>query len=324
VATVNTVSGPVSSDDLGRTYMHEHVFCVSPEMQFHWPGYHGWDEEEAIERARVTLRRLHQEHGVDTILDPTVPGIGRNVPAVARALEGTGLNAIVATGWFVTNELPFTFVMWGMDGRIDELVRLFTHDFEVGLDGTGIKPGVIKCSTDRLGLTPDVEALLRAAARTHVKTGLPITTHTEFSNESGLMQQEIFKQEGVDLEAVVIGHCNQSNDIGYIEKLIDGGSFVGFDRCGVESPVAPLEAQLDTLAELCRRGYADHVVLSHDNVLFLDVMPDGSMESLVPDYPYGHVDAKVLPGLRAREVSEADINTMLLDNPRTFFGRTRG
>lgn len=323
MASVNTVSGPINSDDLGLTYMHEHVFCVSPEMQFHWPGWHGWDEDEAVARARVELRRLHDEHRVDTILDPTVPGIGRNIPAVARAVEGTGLNAIVATGWFVTNELPFAFVMMDLEGRIAELERLFTRDFEVGLDGSDVKPGVIKCSTDRVGLTPDVEALLRAAARTHVSTGLPITTHTEFSSESGLIQQEIFKQEGVDMGAVVIGHCNQSNDLGYIERLIDDGSFVGFDRCGVESAVAPLETQLDNLAELCRRGYADRVILSHDNVLFLDVMPDGSMDSLVPDYPYGHIDARVRPGLRARGVSDADVSTMLVDNPRTYFGRTR-
>jgi phosphotriesterase-related protein len=322
VALVNTVAGAVSSEELGLTYMHEHIFCVSPEMQYHWPGYQGWNEDEAVAQGREALRALREEHGVDTIVDPTVPGLGRNIPAVARAVEGTGVNVVVATGWYIMGELPFTFFGKDMDGKIAELVRLFTHDVEVGLDGTDIKPGVIKCSTDRQGVTPDIEALLRAAARTHLATGLPITTHSEFSNESGLMQQRIFAEEGVDLGAVVIGHCNQSNDLGYLERLIENGSFLGFDRCGIESPVAPLETQIDNLAELCRRGYADRIVLSHDNLVFLDVMPVDVVATFMADFPYGHIDARVLPGLRERGVGEDAITTMLVENPRSYFSRT--
>jgi phosphotriesterase-related protein len=322
MATVNTVLGEVSSDDLGVTYMHEHIFVVNPEMQFYWPGYQGWSEDEAVEKGRVALRRLHEEYGVDTVLDPTVAGLGRNIRAVARALEGTGLNVVAATGWYTYNELPFTFFAKDLDGRTAELERLFVQDFEEGLEGTSIKPGVIKCSTDKPGLTTDIEALLRASARAHKRTGLPITTHSEYTNESALIQQKIFLEEGVDMSAVVFGHCNQSNDLGYMEKLIETDSYIGFDRCGIESPVANHEAQLDNLAELCRRGHADHVVLSHDNMVFIDLMPLEALERMMAHFPYGYIHAETLPGLRERGVSEEDINTMLVENPRNFFGRT--
>jgi phosphotriesterase-related protein len=324
VAIVNTVLGEVSSDELGVTYMHEHIFVVSPEMQYYWPGYQGWDEEQAVEEGRAALKKLHDEHGVDTILDPTVAGLGRNVRAVARAVEGTELNVVVATGWYVVNELPFTFFMKDQEGKIAELEMLFTRDYEEGLEGTSIKPGVIKCSTDVAGLTSDVDALLRACARVHVKTGLPITTHTDYSNEGGLMQANVFREEGVDMSAVVIGHCNQVGDLGYIETLIETGAYIGFDRCGIESPAAPLDAQIDNLAELLRRGYAEHIVLSHDDMLFVDLLPPGVLAQLIPNYPYGYLDAQMLPGLRERGVSEAHITTMLVDNPRRYFGRGTG
>ena len=323
MTTINTVSGVTDSDKLGVTYMHEHIFVVNPEFQHYWPGYHGWDEEEYVEKARAALRRLHDESGVDTVLDPTVPGIGRNIRAVARAVEGTGLNVIVATGWYIYSEFPVTMYFRGQDEKIRDLTRLFMRDVEEGLEGTDIKPGVIKCSIDHPGLTPDVETLLRASARTHVQTGLPITTHSEASNESGLIQQEIFKREGVDMGAVVIGHCNQSGDLGYLERLIENGSFIGFDRCGLESPVANLEQQLDNLAELCRRGYADRIVLSHDNMVFLDWMAPGTYESLVRHFPYGFIHTETLPGLRERGVRDDDINTMLVENPRVYFATTR-
>lgn len=320
---VNTVSGPVDVADLGVTYMHEHIFIVNPELQHYWPGYQGWDEAKYVERAHAALVNLHEQYGVSTVVDPTVAGLGRNIGAVQRASDGTGVNVVAATGWYIYNELPFTFSRKDLDGKIAELEMLFTRDVDEGLEGTTIRPGVIKCSTDRQGVTEDVEALLRAAARTHLKTGLPITTHTNYTNEGGLLQQKILSEEGVDMAAVVIGHCNESGDLGYLEKLLAAGSLIGFDRCGLESPAAPLENQLDNLAELCRRGYSRQVVLSHDHAIFLDFMAPGSFETRLPDHPYGHIQARTLPGLRERGVTDAQINHMLVDAPRAYFSRNR-
>jgi phosphotriesterase-related protein len=323
MANINTVLGVVDSEELGVTYMHEHVLVVSPEFQHYWPGYAGWDREVLVERARTTLKALHDDYGVDTILDPTVAGLGRNIRAVADAAEGTGINVIVATGWYTYSELPLTFWSKDHEGRIDELVRLFMMDIEQGLEGTSIKPGVIKCSTDQPGLTPDVEAILRAAARTHLQSGLPITTHTSYINESGLLQQQIFKEEGVDMEAVVIGHCNESNNLDYMTRLIEAGAFIGFDRCGMHSDVAPLDVQVANLAELCRRGLADHIVLSHDDAVYFDMVPPETLAKIKLDYPYGHLEKAMLGQLREAGVTDDQIHTMFVENPRRYFGRTK-
>jgi phosphotriesterase-related protein len=321
---VDTLAGPVDVDALGVTYMHEHVFIVSPEMQWYWPGYGGWSEDFDVERARGFLLRLRDDFGCETLVDPTVAGIGRNIRAVARALDGLGINLIAATGWYIYNELPFTLSAKDQDQKIETLRNLFLADVERGLEGTGIKPGVIKCAIDKHGLTPDVEAVIRAAARAHLETRLPIMTHTDPASRNGLDQQRIFREEGVDLAAVVIGHCNESDDLGYLEGLIENGTYIGFDRCGFDTeltrPGIPThEHQIDNLAELVRRGHADRIVLSHDSACFLDVRSREALER--KGVPYSFLHERTLPGLRERGVSERDIEQMLIGNPREYFSR---
>src|SRR5207253_1690548 len=124
---------------------------------------------------------------------------------------------------YTFNELPH---YWGGRGPgtgpngTDPMVELFVRDIVEGIAGTGIKAAIIKCATDRPGVTPAVERVLRACAVTHRRTGAPITTHTLAAARRGLEQQAIFKSEGVDLSRVVIGHSGDTDDLGYLEELI--------------------------------------------------------------------------------------------------------
>lgn len=162
--------------------------------------------------------------------------------------------------------------------------------------------------------------MLRAAARAHVRTGVPIMTHTDPSNQGGLDQQAIFAEEGVDPGAVVIGHCNWTTDLGYLEKLIGNGSSIGFDRCGMAVPGADLDQQRGVLVELCRRGHASKIVLGHDQAVYVPILPKEVLDA-IPDGLFGYIGTSLLPQLRADGVSEADIHAMLVDNPRAFFSR---
>lgn len=325
MATVNTLSGPLDVDDLGRTYMHEHIFVVNQELQKYWPGYAGWDEDKVVEFARQSLIRLRQDFGCESILDPTVAGLGRDIRAMARAAEGTGVNVVPATGWYVYSDLPFAFYMKTLDEKIDVLTELFVADAEEGLEGTSIKAGVIKCSTDKRGVTSDVEALLRASARAAIQTGLPITTHSDSASHNGLDQQRIFAEEGVDPATIVIGHCNEASDLDYLEKLIENGTYIGFDRCGTppgpgRENIPTLEGQIDNLATLIERGLGDRVVLSHDHMCFMDLKsPEYIKGRSGPDFPYGYIGNEVLPGLEKRSVDEAAIEQLLVGNPRAYF-----
>ena len=125
------------------------------------------------------------------------------------------------------------------------MTDMFVGDITEGIAGTGIKAAILKCATDEPGVTPGVERVLRAVAQAHRQTGVPISTHTHAATRRGLEQQRIFAEEGVDLSRVVIGHCGDTTDIGYLEELIGNGSYIGMDRFG-----------LDTLPD--HRGTGEH------------------------------------------------------------------
>jgi phosphotriesterase-related protein len=302
--------------------MHEHVFIISPEMQHNVP--EDWGDEEA--RLADAAKRLGdlKAAGIDTILDPTALGLGRYIPRIAALAKRIDLNILVATGLYTFNELPH---YWnrrvpgsGPDGS-DPMVNLFVRDITDGIAGTGIRAAVIKCATDRPGVTPDVERVLRACAKAHRATGAPITTHTSAALRRGLEQQEIFRSEGVDLGRVVIGHCGDTDDLGYLEEVIANGSILGMDRFGIDGYL-PTAQRVAVVAELCKRGYADRMVLSHDASCYLDWIPGEIPPSTMPHWHYLHISKDVLPALREAGVTEQQITTMLVDTPRRFFERS--
>jgi phosphotriesterase-related protein len=314
--TIETASGPIDSASLGRVLMHEHVFVISPEMQNNVPEDWG-DEETRLNDAATRLKEL-KASGIDTILDPTALGLGRYIPRIAALAGRIDLQIVVATGLYTFNELPH---YWGSrvpgsgPGNSDPMVNLFVRDITEGIAGTGIKAGAIKCATDRPGVTPDVERVLRACARAHRETGAPITTHTNARKRRGLEQQEIFKSEGVDLSRVVIGHSGDTDDFDYLQQLIDNGSVLGMDRFGIDGYL-PTDRRVEVVAELCRRGYADRLVLSHDASCYLDWIPGEVPPAAMPNWHYLHISQDVLPALRAAGVTDQQIDTMLVETPR--------
>jgi phosphotriesterase-related protein len=323
MAYVPTTAGETDVADLGVVLMHEHVFIRTEVMQWGWPGFGGWDTEAEVAAARDRLLRLGQA-GVGTILDMTVPGLGRDPALVARAAEGTGLKMMFATGYYTYDNLPFPFRYRGpgkvLDGDDRMLESLFERDLTTGIGDTGFRAAVLKIVTDEQGMTEDVERLALAVANVHVRTGAPICTHAHAPSKRGLDQQRILAARGVDLSRVMIGHSNETTDLGYLEQIIDNGSYVGWDRCGLHGTV-PLDAQLDTLAKLCERGYAGRVMLSHDKSSFTDWFANAELDAVLPDWQFTYIHAGVLPGLHDRGVSEDHIDQMLVRNPREFFAR---
>lgn len=316
--TIETATGPIDSASLGRVLMHEHVFIISPEMQHNVPEDWG-DEEARLGDAATRLQEL-KSAGIDAILDPTALGLGRYIPRIGVLAARIDLKILVATGLYTFNELPH---YWGRrtpgsgPNGSDPMVNLFVRDIVEGIAGTGIKAAVIKCATDRPGITPGVERVLRACAQAHRATGTPITTHTNAAERRGLEQQEIFRSEGVDLGRVVIGHCGDSDDLGYLEELIANGSILGMDRFGIDGYL-PTAQRVAVVAEMCKRGYADRMVLSHDASCYLDWIPGEIPPSTMPHWHYLHISRDVLPALREAGVTEAQIDTMLVDTPRRF------
>ncbi len=178
MAEVNTVRGPVDGARLGRTLMHEHIFVLSPEIE---KTADEWDEAAEQERAVRKLREL-KDHGIDTLVDLTVIGLGRYIPRVAAIAEQVPeINVVVATGVYTYNEVPMYFHFQGPGtilGGPEPMVEVFLREIREGIGETGVRAGILKCASDRPGITPGVERVLRAVAQAHRATGVPITTHT--------------------------------------------------------------------------------------------------------------------------------------------------
>lgn len=314
MTTVETVTGPIEIDQVGPTLMHEHVFVLSAEILQNFGEY--WETEERIADAVAKLTAL-AERGITTIVDPTVIGLGRYLPWVQRVAEQVEIDIVAATGIYTYDEVPFYFHYRGVlfDNEDEPMVRMFVKDIVEGIADTGVKAAIIKCATDQKGLTPGVERILRASARAHRETGAPITTHTDAGTFRGRDQQQVFLDEGVDLSRVVIGHCGDSTDVDYLRELMDQGSTIGMDRFGLDL-LLPFEDRVDTVARLCEQGYADRMVLAHDAACYMDWFDMDLQPVMAPNWHYNHISDDVLPALRDRGVSDAQIETMLVANPR--------
>ena len=169
-------------------------------------------------------------------------------------------------------------------------------------------------------MTPGVERVMRAVAQAHVRTGAPITVHTNPHTRSGLEAQRVLREEGVDLTKVVIGHSGDTTDLDYLAELADAGSLLGMDRFGLDV-LLPFEDRVRTVVDLVERGYAEKIVLAHDASCFIDWFDPEAKRQVVPKWNFRHISEDVLPALRDGGVSDHDIETMLVANPRRYFER---
>ena len=307
--------GPVELDRLGPTLMHEHVFILDPEARENWEHLWGgpyWDEEARVEEAIAQLRRL-REGGIHTIVDATAFGLGRNVARIQRVNAGVELNIVVATGVYAFLELP-SFLLYRSD---DWIVELFVREIREGIDDTGVKAAFLKCAVEEHGLVGDIPRILRNVAAAAVETDVPVMVHTNAPARTGLLALDTLTGAGVDPKRIVIAHAGDSNDLDYLRALADTGAILGCDRFNIEH-FNPDADRIRTLVALVGEGYADRVHLGHDGATFHDFML-GNPFFAGEHADYLHISTKILPALLEAGVTQAQIDQMLVENPRRFF-----
>lgn len=212
--TVNTVLGPVETADLGFTLSHEHVGTNAAGLRHTYPEF--LDRAGLLEQAVAAMHEAYQA-GVRTMVEVTTFDLGRDIGLIQEVSRRSGVQIIAATGNHLAVPRPFGEV------APEVIARLYSREIEEGIEGTGIKAGIIKVASDRGGITPPQGVILRAAARTHQRTGLPISTHTWSPDRVGDQQVRILEEEGVDLHRVYIGHSNDDTDLGYLLGLLEKG-----------------------------------------------------------------------------------------------------
>jgi predicted metal-dependent phosphotriesterase family hydrolase len=303
---VETVRGPIAPADLGWTLTHEHTAIAL------WHIPNRWDYWELRRDEPVIVEELAKfaAAGGSGIVDLTLPGVGRDPTWLAGLSEATGLDVVMGSGWYREAYYPVEALI---DRRsVDDLADEIVCDATDGVGDTGIRAGIIgEIGTDKPWLSAREERVHRAAARAARRTGLAITTHAVQSTV-GLDQLTVFEAEGADLSRVVIGHADSNPSPAYHRAIVERGATVEFDFLGMT--FTPLERHgegriVESICELLGRGHAGQILLSQD------VCHDGQLTRYGGN-GYAYLADTFLPMLRAAGVSDDEIRTITVDNPR--------
>ena len=313
---VHTVQGAIDAGELGIVLAHEHVRFRDEAVAAEWPGR--YDEEAEFEAALQAVQDA-KSRGVGTIVEPTAMFGGRDVRFMKRVADQTGVRIVACTGIYSYDYLPHYFE----NRDVDAMAEHFVSDLQQGVQGTDVRAAFLKCAADAPGVTEHVEKIHRAIARASLQTGAPIMAHSMPAVGTGPRQVDIFEQEGVDLSRVQIAHCGDTEDIAYIEGLIERGVYVGLDRYGLEM-FLPIEKRNATTAELLRRGHAQRLMISQDYCATIDWYPPEAAQvfegqGAIRNWSMTLVFDEVVPALREQGVLDDEVfQTIFVENPRRW------
>ncbi|HET7357452.1 MAG TPA: hypothetical protein VFJ09_12325 [Nocardioidaceae bacterium] len=292
-----TVLGPVDAGDLGTTLPHEHVFV---DLVREYRG-DGLLNDRALAVAEL---REYVEVGGRTLVDCTSVGLARDPLALVEVARETGLHIVMGCGFYRDPYLPPELDRMSVGEVADTIVR----DIEEGVDGTGVRAGVIgEVGSDRGHLSALEERSFRAAARAHHRTGLTITTHAA-RWPVGLPQLDLLAEERVDPGRVVVGHCDMVPDPSYHLEVARRGAFVELDTVQGESEY-DTRCRVRWVRNLAEHGFLDRVLLSQDVCLRSNLRALGGSG-------YAYVPTVFADHLRAGGFDDSDVRTLFVDNPR--------
>ncbi len=308
---INTVTGTIKPEELGRTLMHEHIFVQygkpSPETMHPGPKF-----DEIMSACTGYIDQL-KNYGVASIVDPTTVDLGRNVPLMTALAEKTGFNIVCCTGIYSAG--TYINMCEELGGGWERIAELFIKELTEGIDNTSVKAGIIKVVTGYPEVSAFEREILLAAAKASVATGAPIITHTE--GVLGDEQQEILGEAGVPLNKIIVGHSCISTNFNYHMQIIKEGSYIGFDRFGMEGGM-PDEVRAASIVKLIKAGCASRIIVSHDSVWYWVGGPNPCSTQHANWKPTNFFE-RVIPMLEYEGVTDDDIDVMLKENPRRFF-----
>jgi len=320
---VESVTGPISVEQLGKTLIHEHFV-------FGYPGFQGdvtlggFNEEEALETAIAAAKQM-MSFGVQTVVDPTPNECGRNPHFLKKVSEATGLQIICATGYYYEGEgaPPYFKLRQGLGSAEEEIYEMFKKEITAGIAGTGIKPGIIKLASSKDEITEYEKMFFRAAARVHQETGIVILTHTQ-EGTMGPEQAKMLIELGVDPSKIIIGHMCGNTNLAYHKEVLDLGVRIGFDRFGIQVLVgAPFDQErINNLVSLLNEGYEDQILLSHDSIIVWLGRPpvmNEQVSQIMGNWQPAHIFENILPVLREKGINETQFDKMLGGNAKALF-----
>ena len=311
---INTVTGTISSDRLGRTLMHEHVLIGFPGWQTDTLNP-GAPRDEMLAVCRDRIAEMKGE-GIGAMIDPCPSDLGRDVEFMATVSAKAGFPIICATGLYKETDgaAPY-WKMRGYSGNLAQMMaEVFIAELTEGIGETGVKAGIIKVATGYGRVTDYERQVLEAAALASIETDAPITTHTD-DGKLGDEQQAILTGHGVEPHRIEIGHSCGTDDHAYHMGIVSGGSYLGFDRFGIEAMV-PDDTRVAALLKVLGAGAASRVMVSHDSVWCWRGVGMSNAPSV---WEPTHFTKRIIPKLRAGGATDEQLDLMLVENPRRFF-----
>ena len=291
---IKTVLGDIREDALGITLPHEHICCYSEYLdQMGKRKY--LDKEQLLNIASDYLEELKAKYALNTFVDCTPVNIGRDVELLKRVSEQSEVNIICSTGFYYTDE-PVLYSI-----SAEQLCEYMVAD------ARNVNAGIIKCAVENETISVFQEKLLRASAKAHLQTGLPIVMHTNAKNKNALKALEILFSEGVNPNAVTVGHLSDTDDLEYVKSIASHGCYIGLDRLYQNISDEYISKKAQSIFELCKAGYEDQILLSHDALFFngFDAEPKINPQPRF-SYCFDHVLPK-LPKLLS--------NKLMIQNP---------
>jgi phosphotriesterase-related protein len=302
---VMTVNGRLDASRMGFALTHEHIL-----VDFIGADKVSKDRYNADDVVKVALPKLKElkNTGCDTLFCAEPAYLGRDPEVLRKLSDASGLNILTNTGYYgAVNEkyLP----AHAHTETAEQLAARWIAEFRNGIDGTGIKPGFIKTSTDKAPLTKAQQKIIRAAAITHLETGLTMLVHTG-DGAAAREQLAILKEVGVDPSARVWTHAqNEKDERQYVEAAREN-CWVAFD--GINP--ATLDENLKRLRLMRSANLLDHVLVSQDSGWYNVGEPNGG------DYkPYTCIATQFIPKLKQNGFTDGDIDTLFRTNPRKAF-----
>jgi phosphotriesterase-related protein len=300
-----TVNGPVSSKEMGISLIHEHIlvdFIGADSITFM-----RWDKSKVADRSLPFLKQI-KDLGCQTFIECTPAYLGRD-PLLLKSLSAfSGLNILTNTGYYgaVNNKyIP----QHAFNETADQLAARWILECENGIDGTGVKPGFIKIGVENGNLTDLHKKLVVAAARTHLKTGLTIASHTGPAIPA-FEQLDILKIEGVAPEAFIWVHAQSEKDLSNHVKASKMGAWIGLDGLNENN----LTDYVRMIKNLRENNLLNKILLSHDAGWYHPGEENGG------EYRgYTTLFKKLIPLLRKENFSEKEINQLLVINPSEAF-----
>ncbi len=316
---VRTVLGDIEPDDLGLTYIHEHLIIDSPLVVDRWSHIHLPSVDEAVRELELCAAA-----GVGAFVDAMPAASGRGPLRLAEASRRSGVHVIACTGLHTSKY--YEGQRWTTEEPADVLAGLFIADVVDGIDRYDYMGPVIRRTPHRAGIlkvavledapTPRDLRVFEAAAMAHETTGVPILTHCE-GGRGAMAQVEVFERLGVPLERIVISHTDKVPDLTYHRDLLDTGVYLEYDQA-VRQGEDAVDGTGRIVAAMIGGGYADRLMLSTDGArrsLWTSLGGEPGLAWLATRF----VEILVSIG-----VDESAIRTMFVDNPAGFLSFDSG